>query len=121
MRLLQTILPEHPKFCRPPVRVAWEIIRRVPLMTGLILERAGRGGRGQRALLADVLLDHGLDVPTSQCRRRSFGCVLVAISFPPCVTKNNSLTGGGGASQRSRREHEVEAGTGGPERDKQRK
>jgi len=39
----------------------------------LILERSGEGRREERALLADVLPDGRLDVPTSQCVGQSFG------------------------------------------------
>jgi hypothetical protein len=41
--------------------------------TGLILERARKGRCEERSLFTDVLLDCGLDVPTSERRRRSFG------------------------------------------------
>ncbi|MDR4468337.1 MAG: hypothetical protein MRJ68_08565 [Nitrospira sp.] len=38
---------------------------------GLIFEWARKGRREERALLADILPDRGLDVPTSQRGRRS--------------------------------------------------
>jgi hypothetical protein len=41
--------------------------------TGPILERAGKGRCEERSLLPDVRPDRGLDVPTSQCGRWSFG------------------------------------------------
>ena len=41
--------------------------------TGLILEWPREGRGEERALLADILPDRRLDVPTSQRRRRSFG------------------------------------------------
>jgi hypothetical protein len=40
--------------------------------TGLVLERPRKGGCEERALLADILPDRGLDIPTSQRRCRSF-------------------------------------------------
>ena len=39
---------------------------------GLIFEWARKGRGEERAVLADVLPDRGLDVPTSQCGRWSF-------------------------------------------------
>ncbi len=41
--------------------------------TGLILERPGEGRGEERSLLAGVLPDRRLDVPTSQCVCRLFG------------------------------------------------
>lgn len=41
--------------------------------TGLILERARKGRGDERPFLADILLDRGLEVPTSQRRPWSFG------------------------------------------------
>jgi len=44
--------------------------------TSLILERARKGRCEERALLADVLPDRRLDVPTSQRGGRSFGLLV---------------------------------------------
>ena len=43
---------------------------------GLIFEWARKGRREERALLAHILPDRGLDVPTSQCGGRSFGLLI---------------------------------------------
>ena len=52
---------------------------------GLILERARERRREERPVLADVLPDRGLDVPTSQRGCRLFRLLVVAMVFPPCV------------------------------------
>ena len=46
--------------------------------------------------------------------------LFVALVFPPYVNVGDSLTGGGEAPHNSQRKQEAEAGTGGPEREKQR-